>query len=69
MVSELWARVRGGNSPVGGIVSYPLKRLQEEVAFIARDLGWSHDDILSLTHLERARWIQTINGIHEQHNR
>ena len=67
MVSELWTRVRRGNSPVGGIVSYPLKRLQEEVAFIARDLGWSHDDILSMTHLERAEWVQTINRIHARH--
>ena len=48
-------------------MSYPLNRLQEEVAFIARDLGWSHDDILSMTHLERAEWVQTINRIHARH--
>ena len=46
-------------------MSYPLKRLQEEVAFIARGLGWSREEILSMTHLERAEWVQTVNRIHK----
>lgn len=42
---------------------YPLARLHEEVAFIARGLGWSYDEITSLTHAERARWVEQVNRI------
>lgn len=48
------------------MMRYPLNRLHEEVAFIAVNLGWGHDDILSLTHTERARWIAQINQINRQ---
>jgi len=50
-------------------VSYPLERLREEVAFIAVGLGWRHDDILSLTHRERAEWIQVLNRINSRQHR
>ena len=36
---------------------YPVQRLHAEVAYIAATLGWSHDEILSLTHTERLRWV------------
>jgi hypothetical protein len=60
---ELRPRVRRGDPPAGGIISYPLDRLHEEVAFIAAHLGWSHDEILALTHAERARWVKQVNAI------
>jgi hypothetical protein len=50
------------------VVGYPLDRLHEEVAFIATGLGWARDEILSLTHAERARWVEQVNRINAQHN-
>ena len=50
------------------MVGYPLDRLHEEVAFIAAGLGWAHDEILSLTHAERARWVEQVNHINARHN-
>ncbi|MAS35151.1 MAG: hypothetical protein CL610_14160 [Anaerolineaceae bacterium] len=50
------------------MVSYPLDRLHEEVAFIAIGLGWSHHEILSLTHQERARWVQQVNRVNRRRN-
>jgi hypothetical protein len=46
-----------------------LERLHEEVAFIAVGLGWSYNEILSLTHRERAQWVQQINRINTRYNR
>lgn len=48
---------------------YPLDRLHEEVAFIAAGLGWHHDEIMSMTHSERARWVQQVNRINTRRNR
>jgi hypothetical protein len=31
-------------------------------------LGWSHQEILSLTHQERARWVQQINRMNTRRN-
>ncbi|MBZ0301798.1 MAG: hypothetical protein K8J31_18770 [Anaerolineae bacterium] len=50
------------------MLSYPLDRLHEEVAFIAVGLGWSYHEILALTHQERARWVRQVNRIHNRHN-
>lgn len=41
---------------------YPLERLRGEVAHLAAHLGWSHDEILSLTHRERQAWVETVKG-------
>ncbi|MEO8609182.1 MAG: DUF6760 family protein [Chloroflexota bacterium] len=43
--------------------------MREEVAFIAVGLGWRHDDILALTHRERAEWITVLNRINARQNR
>ncbi|MBL8153080.1 MAG: hypothetical protein JNM70_02750 [Anaerolineae bacterium] len=51
------------------MVSYPLDRLHEEVAFIAVGLGWSYHEILSLTHTERARWVEQVNAINARRSR
>jgi Family of unknown function (DUF6760) len=68
-VPELRVRARGGDTTAGGIVSYPLDRLHEEVAFIAVGLGWSHEVILGMTHKERARWVRQVNHINSRHHR
>lgn len=60
---ELRARIPGGVTTAGGIVSYPLDRLHEEVAFIALHLGWSHQEIMLMTHAERGRWVRQVNRI------
>jgi len=65
----LWAVICDGSPPAGGIVSYPLERLHEEVAFIAVGLGWSYDEILALPHSERLRWVEQVNAINARHNR
>lgn len=65
-MSELWSRVRGGGAAAGGIVRYPLDRLYEEVAYIAIGLGWSHDEIMTLNHMERLRWVEQLNRIQAQ---
>jgi hypothetical protein len=42
--------------------------LHEEVAFIAVGLGWSYNEILSMTHQERAQWVQQVNLINARRN-
>ena len=42
-------------------MSYPSERLFEEVAFISRYLHWSYDQVLSLDHIERQRWVAEIS--------
>lgn len=48
-------------------MSYPLERLHEEVAFLAIGLGWTHEELLQLSHFERARWIDKLNQINRKH--
>jgi hypothetical protein len=43
---------------------YPLDRLYEEVAYLAFHLHWARDDILSLEHAERRRWVQEVDRLH-----
>ena len=49
-------------------MGYPLEPLYEEVAFVAYYFHWSHDEVLSLEHAERRRWVQQISGINERLN-
>jgi hypothetical protein len=58
-----------GVPPNGGIISYPLERLHEEVAYIAVHLGWSQEEILSMTHRERARWVKQVNKMNRRQKR
>jgi hypothetical protein len=45
------------------MIGYPLDRLYQEVAFIAFHFHWTRDDILSLEHSERLRWVEEINQL------
>ena len=44
-------------------MSYPLKPLYEEVAFIAYHFHWSHDQIMNMEHRERKKWVEEISKI------
>lgn len=50
----------------GGVLSYPLDRLYEEVAFIAYHFHWSQDEILNLEHSARQCWVAEINKINQK---
>jgi hypothetical protein len=43
---------------------YPLDRLYGEVAYLAYYLHWGRDDLLSLEHAERRRWMLEVGRMH-----
>jgi hypothetical protein len=49
-------------------VSYPADRLFEEIAYLARYLHWSHDQIMAIDHLERQRWVAEVARTNEALN-
>jgi hypothetical protein len=51
------------------MIGYPPESLLEEVAFIAYYLHWPMDQIMSLDHRERQRWVAEVSKINEQLNR
>ncbi len=53
----------------GGILSYPLERLYQEVAYIAYHFHWSLDDVLNMEHKERQIWVREISEINTQINK
>ncbi|NOY65341.1 MAG: hypothetical protein GXO97_08115 [Nitrospirae bacterium] len=48
------------------MIGYPLNRVYEEVAFIAYHFHWSHEEIMSMEHKERHRWVEEISRINRQ---
>ncbi|KOU19223.1 hypothetical protein ADK51_27315 [Streptomyces sp. WM6368] len=52
----------------GGIVTYALPRLREEIAYIAYHFHWQRDEILDLTHGERQEWVNEIARINTRVN-
>lgn len=58
---------RGGN-PAGGVLSYPLAQLYEEVAFIAYHFHWELPAIMDLEHADRRRWVHEISSINQRMN-
>ena len=52
----------------GGILSYPLDRLNQEVAYIAYHFHWALDDILEMEHKERQNWVGEISAINKEIN-
>lgn len=50
------------------MISYPLDRLYEEVAFISYHFHWNHDDIMDMEHRERKRWCEEISKINRTLN-
>ena len=62
-----WIRRHYGGCP-GGILSYPLERLNQEVAYIAYHFHWPLDDILEMEHKERQTWVGEISSINKEIN-
>lgn len=50
-------------------MSYPLDRLNQEVAYIAYHFHWSLDEILDLEHKERQAWVKEISDINKEINK
>ena len=65
-MSQVRTPVRSGGPTTGGIAGYPLDRLYEEVAFVAYHFHWPHEEILSMEHRERQRWVEEISKINRQ---
>jgi hypothetical protein len=66
------ARVRSGpgrGADGGGIVSYPLDKLYQEVAYIAYHFHWSPDEVLDMEHRERQVWVKEISEINKEINK
>jgi len=49
-------------------VGYPLDALHEEVAFVAFHFHWPPDQIMSMEHAERRRWVSEISAINRELN-
>jgi hypothetical protein len=49
-------------------VTYPLQRLQEEVAYVAYHFHWPYAEILDFSHHERQRWVGEIAAINTRLN-
>ncbi len=43
------------------MIGYPLTQLYEEVAYIAYHFHWEYEQLLSLEHAERRRWVEEIH--------
>lgn len=50
------------------MIGYPSERLFEEVAFIAYYLHWPYEQIMSLDHRERRKWLAEISRINQRLN-
>ena len=59
---------RGGSSRTGGILGYPLERLQEEVAYLAYHFHWSLAEIEEMEHAERQAWVKEVAEINRRLN-
>ncbi|MGB9927648.1 MAG: DUF6760 family protein [Methanosarcina sp.] len=59
---------RGGRKLPGGIRSYPLDKLYEEVAFLAYYFHWAYETIMNMEHRERQRWCQEVSRINKELN-
>jgi Family of unknown function (DUF6760) len=67
-VSSLRRQVRAGGERLGGGIGYPLDRLFQEVAYIAYHFHWPYQQIMSLEHGERQRWVDEIASINRRLN-
>lgn len=47
---------------------YPTDRLHEEVAYLAYYFHWPYDQVMSLEHHERRRWVEQVAKINLERN-
>ena len=45
-----------------------MNALHEEVAYLAYYLHWPHEEIMSLDHKERQRWVNEVSRINQRLN-
>ncbi len=57
---------RRGYLAPGGVVGYPLERLEEEVAYLAYYLHWQHEELLNMEHGDRRMWVGQVADIHSR---
>jgi hypothetical protein len=50
------------------VTGYPSERLYEEVAYIAYYFHWPVEQVMSMEHRERQRWVAEIARINERLN-
>jgi hypothetical protein len=50
------------------MIGYPSDALFEEVAFIAYYLHWPEEQIMSMEHRERQRWVREVSKINQRLN-
>ena len=50
------------------MIGHPSERLFEEVAYVAYHFHWPREEVLTLDHLERRRWVAEIARINERLN-
>ena len=50
------------------MIGRPSGELLEEVAYIAYHFHWPYEEIASLAHLERRRWVAEIAKLNERLN-
>ena len=67
-MSSVSAPVRDGDEWRGGVIGYPLPQLYGEVAYIAYHFHWPHDQVMTMEHVDRRRWIAEISSINERMN-
>jgi len=48
------------------MISYPLDKLYEEVAFIAYHFHWPFEEIMNMEHRERQKWVEEISRINQR---
>ena len=50
----------------GGILSHPVDPILDEVAFIAYHFHWSQEEIMTMEHPDRRRWVDSISAINRR---
>jgi hypothetical protein len=41
-------------------MGYPVDRVHQEVAFLGRHVHWTLQELLSLDHTQRLRWVREV---------
>ena len=44
-------------------MSYPLERVYQEVAYLGCRVHWTYDELLSLDHSQRRRWVDEVRRL------
>jgi hypothetical protein len=50
------------------MISYPLERLREEVAFISYYFHWPYEQIMRMDHIERRHWVAEVSKMNQRLN-